>query len=715
MKILGIETSCDETSAAVVEDGTRILSNVIASQIDLHSKFGGVVPEVASRRARGADSARRSRKRWTRRAARSLISTASARSTGPGLIGALIVGAAAAKTIAYGADLPLVAVHHLEAHIYANFLTGIEIEFPLVCLIVSGGHSDLVLMSGHGEYKTLARTRDDAAGEAFDKCARAMGLGYPGGPLIDKLARDGDPNAIAFPRGRVGDTLDFSFSGLKTAVIRYVQSHGGDLRIEDIAASFQQAVVDVLVDHTFRAVEETGVGQVLLAGGVAANSALQAAIKAKGAELGIAVGAPPPVLCTDNAAMAASAGVLQLSAWRNRRTRYGLLRKRTTWEQTMIRTLLVFLILCLTTAANAANMGGAYVLTADSFKHYVEGFNANDQETNPQAIPNAAAWDWLKNNIPLFECPDQEITERPTTSAGGPIASTSSRRPTASSSPSSCPTVGWAGKHNTISCAAGHHLYEGRWLRDPRYLDDYSVFWFRKGGEPRRYSFWAADAIWARSAVTGDNELVDRPAARPDPQLRGVGEGPPRPERPVLADRRPRRHGGLDRRQRLPRDDQQLHVRRRAGDRQDRGAGRQAEIAEEYPRKGRQDQGTRGSEALGRQGAVLQGAAARREQPSWPMCASCTATRRGTSTCPIRQFAAPGSSSWTRKGFYAPFGPTTAEQRHPKFAVAYQGHECQWNGPSWPYATAVTLTAMANLLNNHRREGDRRSRTTSIC
>ena len=278
----------------------------MASQIDIHAKFGGVVPEVASRRhvelilptvQEALDEAN---------CTLSDIDLIGAINR-PGLIGALIVGAASAKTIAYGAYLPLVAVHHLEAHIYANLLTGSEIRFPLICLIVSGGHSDIVLMSGHGEYRILARTRDDAAGEAFDKCARAMGLGYPGGPLIDKLSRDGDPRRIAFPRAKVGDTLDFSFSGLKTSVIRYAQSMGEDVRIEDVAASFQQAVVDVLVDHTFKAVKEIGVGQVLLAGGVAANSALQAAFKAKGAELGIEVGMPPPVLCTDNAAMAASA------------------------------------------------------------------------------------------------------------------------------------------------------------------------------------------------------------------------------------------------------------------------------------------------------------------------------------------------------------------------------------------------------------------------
>lgn len=313
MRVLGIETSCDETSASVVEDGVSILSNVIASQIDIHAKFGGVVPEVASRRHvelilptvhEALDEA------GCTLADIDLIGAINR----PGLIGALIVGAATAKTIAYGANLPLVAVHHLEAHIYANFLTDAEIRFPLICLIVSGGHSDIILMSGHGQYQILARTRDDAAGEAFDKCARAMGLGYPGGPLIDKLSREGDPHKIAFPRARVGDTLDFSFSGLKTAVIRYAQSTGDDVRVADIAASFQQAVVDVLVDHTFKAVEQTGVGQVLLAGGVAANSSLQATFRARGAELDVSVGMPPPILCTDNGAMAASAAYFRYQA-----------------------------------------------------------------------------------------------------------------------------------------------------------------------------------------------------------------------------------------------------------------------------------------------------------------------------------------------------------------------------------------------------------------
>ena len=306
MRILGIETSCDETSAAVVDDGVKIISNIVASQTDIHKQFGGVVPEVASRRhvelilptiQKALDEAGCSLKEID------CIGVINR----PGLIGALIVGVAAAKAIAYAANLPLVAVHHLEAHISANWLVSSDIKFPLVCLVVSGGHSDLIYMTDFGKYEILARTRDDAAGECFDKCARAMGLGYPGGPMIDKLAKEGNPRAIRFPRAKVGDSLDFSFSGLKTAVIRHLETSEGVFAIPDVAASFQQAVVDVLVSHTFRAVEELGVGQVLLAGGVAANSGLQAAIKAKGQELGIAVSAPPPVLCTDNAAMAAAA------------------------------------------------------------------------------------------------------------------------------------------------------------------------------------------------------------------------------------------------------------------------------------------------------------------------------------------------------------------------------------------------------------------------
>jgi N6-L-threonylcarbamoyladenine synthase len=307
MKILGIETSCDETSAAVIEDGKTILSNVVASQIDLFQRFGGVVPEVASRRhvelinpvvQQALDE---SNSTFQDMSAVAIINR-------PGLIPALIVGVSAAKAIAWAAGLPLIGVHHLEAHIYANFLVEPDLEFPFVCLIVSGGHSDIIYMTGHGQYKILARTRDDAAGEAFDKSARAMGLGYPGGPIIDKLAQEGNPKAVHFPRARVGDTLDFSFSWLKTAVVRYIEKAGEDININDVAASFQQAVVDVLVNNTMKAAQKKGVSRVVIAGGVAANRTLQKQMKERGAELGIKVTAPPPKLCTDNAAMAAAAG-----------------------------------------------------------------------------------------------------------------------------------------------------------------------------------------------------------------------------------------------------------------------------------------------------------------------------------------------------------------------------------------------------------------------
>ncbi len=307
MKILGIETSCDETSAAVVEDGRTILSNIVASQIDLFQKFGGVVPEIASRRHVELICPTVSQALDEAGCALSDID-AIAIINRPGLIPALIVGVSAAKAIAWAAGLPIIGVHHLEGHIYANFLTDTEIEFPFICLIVSGGHSDIVYMTGHGEYEMIARTRDDAAGEAFDKSARAMGLGYPGGPIIDKLASQGNPKAIRFPRARIDGTLDFSFSGLKTSVVRHIEKAGDSVPVEDVAASFQAAVIDVLVNNTFKAAEMKGAKRVLIAGGVAANRGLQARMKERGAELGITVSAPPPKLCTDNAAMAAAAG-----------------------------------------------------------------------------------------------------------------------------------------------------------------------------------------------------------------------------------------------------------------------------------------------------------------------------------------------------------------------------------------------------------------------
>lgn len=310
MIILGIETSCDDTSSAVLKDG-EILSNIIASQIDLHAKWGGIVPEIASRK----------HVELVNPVIREALDTASidfrdldavAVTNRPGLLGALLVGVSAAKSISATLDIPLVGVHHLEGHIYANFLVNPEWQFPFICLVVSGGHSDIVLVRNHGDYEILGRTRDDAAGEAFDKSARVLGLGYPGGPVIDALAKEGDPTAIRFPRARLDDTLDFSFSGLKTAVIRFFQEKGGEFRMEDIAASFQAAVIDMLVKTTLSAVERTGVRRIALAGGVAANSGVQRRMREEAESRGIEFSSPPPRLCTDNAAMIACAGYYHL-------------------------------------------------------------------------------------------------------------------------------------------------------------------------------------------------------------------------------------------------------------------------------------------------------------------------------------------------------------------------------------------------------------------
>jgi len=305
MKILAIETSCDETSVAVVEDGVNILSNVISSQIDVHKAFGGVVPEIASRCH-----------------LEFLIPTinealeiakitlddidAVACVNRPGLIGALIVGVAAAKAIALAKNIPLIGVHHLEGHIYANWLMKEEINFPLVCLVVSGGHSDIIYMKDHGKYEIMARTKDDAAGECFDKCARALGLGYPGGPLIDKAAKEGDPKSIVFPKGKIENSFDFSFSGLKTAVLRYIQKNP-DFNVNDVSASLQKNICDTLAKRTFEISKIKRAKQVLIAGGVAANSELQATMRRIAEEKGIDICIPRPILCTDNAAMVASA------------------------------------------------------------------------------------------------------------------------------------------------------------------------------------------------------------------------------------------------------------------------------------------------------------------------------------------------------------------------------------------------------------------------
>jgi N6-L-threonylcarbamoyladenine synthase len=332
-RILGIETSCDETAAAVVEDGRVILSNVVATQMELHRQYGGVFPEMASRQhilsivpvisqamsAAAVD--------WS-------DLSAIAVTHGPGLAGALLVGVNAAKGVAFGRKLPLIGINHLEGHVYANWLIpdsgdAQEIEFPVVCLIVSGGHSEIVLMTDHGEYRRLGGTIDDAAGEAFDKVARILGLGYPGGPAIQEAASRGKATAFTLPRAWLGDSYDFSFSGLKTAVLRVVEKYEdkilplptrekrarrlssqepialrGSLSVPNLAAAFQEAVVDVLAEKTVRAAAEYKAKQIMLSGGVAANSVLRETVQARA---GVPVVCPPPYLCSDNAAMIASA------------------------------------------------------------------------------------------------------------------------------------------------------------------------------------------------------------------------------------------------------------------------------------------------------------------------------------------------------------------------------------------------------------------------
>ena len=313
--ILGIESSCDETAAAVVADGRRVLSNVIASQIDLHARYGGVVPEIASRQH--LESMLPTIQEALSEAGVGLSDLdAIAVTRGPGLIGTLLVGLSAAKALAFATGLPLVGVNHLAGHIYANFLVEPPPVFPFVCLIVSGGHTDLVYLRSHSEHELLGRTRDDAAGEAFDKVARVLGLGYPGGPQVERLAAAGDPTAVAFPRAYLDDSLDFSFSGLKTAVLQRVHKHppDSDPARAALAASFQAAVVEVLADKLIRAARSKGAPQVLLAGGVAANGALRSAVAARAARAGLRFGFPPPLLCTDNAAMIAAAGYYALQA-----------------------------------------------------------------------------------------------------------------------------------------------------------------------------------------------------------------------------------------------------------------------------------------------------------------------------------------------------------------------------------------------------------------
>jgi len=339
--ILGVETSCDETAAAIVAGGREIIANVVASQVELHRQYGGVYPEMASREhvlhilPVISETLGRAGMEWS-------DLDAIAATHGPGLVGSLLVGVNTAKAIAWAKGLPLIGINHMEAHVYANWLLssqdGLEEaeappsdpQFPLVCLIVSGGHTDLVWMTGHGEYRILGRTIDDAAGEAFDKVARLLGLGYPGGPAIQAKAEEGDPEAFDLPRAWLDGGYNFSFSGLKTAVLRIVQQYEGKgkrplrararqmssdglskVPVADLAASFQAAVADVLVEKTRRAAEELHAKEVLLAGGVASNTLLRRRMRET---VVVPVRCPPPALCTDNAAMVAAAGHFRYEA-----------------------------------------------------------------------------------------------------------------------------------------------------------------------------------------------------------------------------------------------------------------------------------------------------------------------------------------------------------------------------------------------------------------
>ncbi|MGO9557703.1 MAG: tRNA (adenosine(37)-N6)-threonylcarbamoyltransferase complex transferase subunit TsaD [Acidimicrobiales bacterium] len=314
-RVLALETSCDETAAAVVDDGRTVVSSVVSSQVDLHARYGGVVPELASRAhtellvpvvtealagaGLGPDG----------RGGRPIDAVAA--TVGPGLVGALLVGVSAAKAFAMAWGVPFVAVNHLEGHLYASLLEDPGLELPVVVLLVSGGHTLLVRMDGPGRYEVLGRTKDDAAGEAFDKVARYLGLGYPGGPAIDRAALEGDPSAISFPRAFMEGTADFSFSGVKTSVVSYVRAHP-QVSTEDVAASFQAAVVDVLVQKTLAAADEVGASGICLAGGVAANSELRRRATEEGEAAGLRVFLPSRAMCTDNAAMIGAAGYFRL-------------------------------------------------------------------------------------------------------------------------------------------------------------------------------------------------------------------------------------------------------------------------------------------------------------------------------------------------------------------------------------------------------------------
>ena len=314
MKILGIETSCDETAAAVVEDGRRVLSNAVYTQIDIHKLYGGVVPEIASRKhVEKISAVVEQALSEAELCARDLDAVAV--TYAPGLIGALLSGVSFAKGSAYSASLPLIPVHHLRGHVAANYLTQPQLEPPFLALIVSGGHSHIVSVERYGAYKMLGRTTDDAAGEAFDKAARVLNIPYPGGPLLDKLAEEGNPEAYRFPKIHTEGKYDFSFSGLKTAVINQahmLRQKGEEIRVADWSASLRKAVVDMLVDKTLAACRDTGAKSVALAGGVASNRLLRREMERRGTKMGLKVYMPPVALCTDNAVMIGSAAFYRL-------------------------------------------------------------------------------------------------------------------------------------------------------------------------------------------------------------------------------------------------------------------------------------------------------------------------------------------------------------------------------------------------------------------
>ncbi len=309
--ILAIESSCDETAASVVKNGRSVLSNVISSQIDLHKLYGGVVPEIASRKH--IEKINQVIEEALKEADTALEDLdAIAVTYGPGLVGALLVGVAEAKAISFAKNIPLVGVHHIEGHISANYIENLDLEPPFLCLVVSGGHTHLVIVKDYGEFEILGRTRDDAAGEAFDKVARAIGLGYPGGPKIDKLSKEGNAYAMDFPKAKVADEpYDFSFSGVKSAVLNHLNKckmMGEPIVEADIAASFQRCVVEVLVDHAIAAAKDYHISKLAIAGGVASNQTLRRAMKQACEKNGIQFYHPSPIFCTDNAAMIGVAG-----------------------------------------------------------------------------------------------------------------------------------------------------------------------------------------------------------------------------------------------------------------------------------------------------------------------------------------------------------------------------------------------------------------------